>query len=67
MFFSENATMAHIWCQEAENPLFRARKADFPELWPWLEVGAVVFLSGPADAVQQFAESLEIKEADEDV
>lgn len=42
LYFSDDGSVAHIWCAKAGSPLFRAREADFPELWPRLQVGTVV-------------------------
>jgi hypothetical protein len=44
LYFSDDGRAAHIWCAKAGTPLFRAREADFPELWPRLQVGTVVMV-----------------------
>ncbi|QFT93563.1 hypothetical protein FIU86_11985 [Roseovarius sp. THAF9] len=46
LYFSDDGRIAHIWCAKAGNPLFRAREADFPELWPTLLVGTNVVFDG---------------------
>ena len=53
LYFSQDGSIAHIWSDEPGTPLFRAREADFPELWQKLEVGTVVlFVGGGPDADQ---------------
>ena len=50
LYFSDDESIAHIWCAKAGNPLFRAREVDIPELWPGLQVGTnVVFDGKPGD------------------
>ncbi|MGK7652352.1 hypothetical protein ACSQ76_08030 [Roseovarius sp. B08] len=46
LYFSEDGDVAHIWCATAANPLFRARKSDFPGLWLALQVGKEVVFDG---------------------
>ena len=46
LYFSQDGSIAHIWCEDLGNPLFSARQADFPELWQKLEVGTVVLFVG---------------------
>lgn len=54
MFFSSDGTQAHIWSNDAKNPLYLAYSQDFCELWPRLSVGAVVEIDGyTGDAVQR--------------
>lgn len=66
MFFSDGDSVAHIWCADAENPLFRARREDFADSWPRLKVGDVVDVQGTACGGAQFARALHVV-AGEDV
>lgn len=42
LFFSSQGSQAHIWCVNGPSPLCLAFKADFPDVWSSLSVGAVV-------------------------
>lgn len=65
MFFSDDNTVAHIWCPKAENPLFRARQVDFPDLWPRLDVGGVVELEAPSGQGAQTVSALQLVAAED--
>lgn len=54
LYFSDDGRIAHIWCATAGNPLFRAREADFSELWPTLQVGTKVVFDGKTGDGQLF-------------
>lgn len=60
IFFSDENGVAHIWCDDAENPLFRARQADFPELWPRLKTGDRVSLVAAGGPGMQYAKALQL-------
>ncbi|MDD9726053.1 hypothetical protein PVV74_11355 [Roseovarius sp. SK2] len=59
LYFSDDGSVAHIWCAKAGNPLVRAREADFPELWPGLQVGTNVVFHGKTGD-RQWAETLDL-------
>jgi len=60
LYFSDDGRVAHIWCAKAGTPLFRAREADFPELWPRLQVGTVVIVVSVAMDQGQGVMTLEL-------
>ncbi|WP_420558778.1 hypothetical protein [Roseovarius sp.] len=66
LYFSDDGGVAHIWCAQAGNPLFRARASDFPDLWPDLRVGMVVTVVGSTGTDEaQTVVTLEIAPQDE--
>ena len=64
MFFSQNDTLAHIWCAETDNPLVLARREDFPGIWSRLDVGGIVDVTVCTQGDGRFVERLEIVDLD---
>lgn len=64
LYFTQNGLVAHIWCAEAGNPLFRAQEDRFRDLWPTLAVGTVVTFEAEDQAGTQDVVTLDLASDD---